>query len=1029
MIKIIDYCKRRFRTILVIAAVSVICAYAVPSVLFAQTGADIVVSSIEFNPPYPQAGEPLEITTLVTNIGSENGAAGRIYLYVDPMDDPTTTPISFTHQTYSTLSTAPGGEAGFTLVNYVFEEDGCYQIWVQVDVDDELAEINEDNNWTGPITLSVGEGCVIVDNDDCGNPYELIVGADPQLHDLHQSNDADYFRVFLEAGKTYYAVAERDPGTAGDDVNLNLTMVPEDECESGSFGAASELRFTVFETAYYMLRTKHISDRYGPNTNYTISIEESDESEPNNDCPDATVLIPDDPAQQHLLPNDDTDWFRFIVRSGHKYTVTVVPDIDSNLIIQSELLLGCVDWNNSFGVGMAQKFTAHSNGEHVVRILNQNMEPETDNVAYEVQVTTDIGEIDPITDTDGDAIPDYFEINGWDFDQDGIVDVDLPAMGAIVGVPDIFVEIDYMERSQFSYQPDPESIRIVVESFEEQGIHLHVDYGPESPLTWGTAPIWGQLSGSNSLPYNPYMGQCINRSFMWNKFAHTKSQKFAPEREAIFHYAQWGHKLCREKIIAGVSRNSQQSIDAFQNGASDLIIAMGVWLDADQNPPVDSMAGLFMHELGHNLGLMHGGDNHENLKPNHLSIMNYAYAERGLYTNESGSPSWGTYTYSKYKAINLDESSLDESVGLKIDVGMDGEHNLAGLIHVCPNNDLVLSESVDAVDWDCNGDTAGADLELNLNNSSGSQIITSYQEWGNLVFDGGTIGTFVPDDEGAFSVGYLPLASPTDFDLSDVRELLGLPPLTPVHPPPPVEQTLSVGTAVNNISFPFCEQFSNVQYQMTDLPPGLSYSTFTGIINGIPIQAGTFTTTITVIDSGSTVSDTIRFDVLGTTTTPTTTVQGTITELGTPKEGITVTLVDVVDPDIYQETVTDEDGNYIFHISIPPSGTPPYEIVYEIPPINGVAADIVGVESIRETQPNGTVIAVNSVESALVQETIFDIEYSSNSSSSAGTTTVTLSNHVIYDANLTGWIAVGLLALGGLSTLIHRAIIDKKRSD
>ena len=32
-----------------------------------------------------------------------------------------------------------------------------------------------------------------------------------------------------------------------------------------------------------------------------------------------------------------------------------------------------------------------------------------------------------------------------------------------------------------------------------------------------------------------------------------------------------------------------------------------------------------MHELGHNLGLHHGGDDGVNFKPNYLSIMNYSF--------------------------------------------------------------------------------------------------------------------------------------------------------------------------------------------------------------------------------------------------------------------------------------------------------------------------------------------------------------------------------------------------------------------
>src|SRR5262249_25051060 len=39
------------------------------------------------------------------------------------------------------------------------------------------------------------------------------------------------------------------------------------------------------------------------------------------------------------------------------------------------------------------------------------------------------------------------------------------------------------------------------------------------------------------------------------------------------------------------------------------------------------LAGTFMHELGHTLGLLHGGNEpYEGYKPNYLSVMNYAFS-------------------------------------------------------------------------------------------------------------------------------------------------------------------------------------------------------------------------------------------------------------------------------------------------------------------------------------------------------------------------------------------------------------------
>ena len=47
-------------------------------------------------------------------------------------------------------------------------------------------------------------------------------------------------------------------------------------------------------------------------------------------------------------------------------------------------------------------------------------------------------------DSDGDDIRDTWEINGYDANGDGTIDIDLPALGADPHRPDVFVEVDIM---------------------------------------------------------------------------------------------------------------------------------------------------------------------------------------------------------------------------------------------------------------------------------------------------------------------------------------------------------------------------------------------------------------------------------------------------------------------------------------------------------------------------------------------------------------------------------------------------------
>src|SRR5439155_17957043 len=71
--------------------------------------------------------------------------------------------------------------------------------------------------------------------------------------------------------------------------------------------------------------------------------------------------------------------------------------------------------------------------------------------------------------------------------------------------------------------------------------------------------------------------------------------------------------------------------------------------------------GTFLHELGHSVGLRHGGDEDTNWKPNYQSVMNYAYQFTGIPGAATGRWTWSATTPSASNTI--DEGHLDESQG------------------------------------------------------------------------------------------------------------------------------------------------------------------------------------------------------------------------------------------------------------------------------------------------------------------------------------------------------------------------------
>src|SRR5262249_13852306 len=72
-------------------------------------------------------------------------------------------------------------------------------------------------------------------------------------------------------------------------------------------------------------------------------------------------------------------------------------------------------------------------------------------------------------------------------------------------------------------------------------------------------------------------------------------------------------------------------------GGNDAIVATQPFVDSGSVPdttslPTEWWAGLGMHELGHNLGLLHGGSDCFNNKPNYVGVMNYRFYVGGIQT-------------------------------------------------------------------------------------------------------------------------------------------------------------------------------------------------------------------------------------------------------------------------------------------------------------------------------------------------------------------------------------------------------------
>lgn len=271
-------------------------------------------------------------------------------------------------------------------------------------------------------------------------------------------------------------------------------------------------------------------------------------------------------------------------------------------------------------------------------------------------------------DSDGDGLKDHWEIFGYDHDNDCQIDVDLPAMGASPLHKDLFVEVDYMMGRtctdpicpSFALRPSAAALNKVIRAFSESpvsnpdgntGITLHIDNGPNSLMNPLTGEYWGDLSESNPMTLVDIAPPSES------SFTERKSEYFEPVRYPIFRYLITANKVGESSYWLNCSPNLRGYADN-----SNMINYYGAY--AGSSPSDFEQAVVFMHELGHTLGLQHGGYDSINDKPNYLSIMNYIFANHGgLIKNLT----LGHIDYSRFSSEalpNLDEENLDEGFGI-----------------------------------------------------------------------------------------------------------------------------------------------------------------------------------------------------------------------------------------------------------------------------------------------------------------------------------------------------------------------------
>ncbi|NOJ97271.1 hypothetical protein D7W82_05000 [Corallococcus sp. CA049B] len=302
------------------------------------------------------------------------------------------------------------------------------------------------------------------------------------------------------------------------------------------------------------------------------------------------------------------------------------------------------------------------------------------------------------TDTDGDRLSDYAEL----FGSGG---VNLPALGANARRKDIFIEADYYANRK----PTQGALNRIITAFANApvsnpdgstGINLHI-------------LLDQQIATADADPdLNP----------VWTDFDIIKAKYFAAARAPFFHYM-----LFANTYSGGTSSGISRGIPAH-----DFIVTLGGW--STPGGTEAQQAGTLMHELGHNIGLRHGGTDNANYKPNYLSIMNYEYQVYGFTIGGAAN----VFDYSRVRVASFSEAAINE-VAAFTPVAPTTEADLAKIGGLRFVNVQVAGNASANLDMNANGSiqTASYARDLNRDGSSATVFPASQNDWAVMVFDGG----------------------------------------------------------------------------------------------------------------------------------------------------------------------------------------------------------------------------------------------------------------------------------------------------
>lgn len=349
-------------------------------------------------------------------------------------------------------------------------------------------------------------------------------------------------------------------------------------------------------------------------------------------------------------------------------------------------------------------------------------------------------------DADEDGLFDTWEEDGIDFEIDGTPELDLPGEGADPQRKDLFVEVDTHNGIQL-----PQSILDEIStSFDnspvsnpngEDGIDLHFELDeialPNRDYAENLVTGQGDLKAQMRQQRDMFFGTTAQRQS-------DISDVLLKSKLLTYRYGVIGGSI--EYTFTNPNPcPGEDPITTLRPGGMGEIPGdeFIITLQNANNRPGD-MARSIMHELGHCLGLRHGGCDNVNFKPNYFSVMNYMHALE--------MPNWGQQwndglrlDYSRADLPDVNEASLSEPIG----IGSDSDSTEGRLFAFANDNPMspvgstriwIADGSPGApVDWDVDGSATAVGIMLDVSRSNSKspeniEVHTGHDDWSSLYY-------------------------------------------------------------------------------------------------------------------------------------------------------------------------------------------------------------------------------------------------------------------------------------------------------